>query len=86
VQAAKIADIVMLPYHSGAGAGPAEMDSETTAAKLVLRVGNQQASQFVSRGWLSRHNPQTGGYLVRFEDGRCSYAPAKAFEEGYTRL
>lgn len=28
----------------------------------------------------------TGGYLVVYEDGYESWSPAKAFEEGYTRL
>lgn len=27
-----------------------------------------------------------GGYYVRYEDGYESWSPAKAFEEGYTRL
>lgn len=28
----------------------------------------------------------TGGYYVRYEDGFESWSPAKAFEEGYTRI
>ena len=27
-----------------------------------------------------------GGYYVRYEDGFESWSPAKAFEEGYTRI
>ena len=27
-----------------------------------------------------------GGYLVQYEDGYLSWSPAKAFEEGYTRI
>jgi len=27
-----------------------------------------------------------GGYYVRYEDGYESWSPAKAFEEGYTRI
>lgn len=30
-------------------------------------------------------NP-VGGYLVRYEDGFESWSPAKAFEEGYTKV
>lgn len=36
--------------------------------------------------WHQKHNPQVGGYLVQYEDGYQSYSPAKAFEEGYTRV
>lgn len=28
----------------------------------------------------------SGGYYVRYEDGYESWSPAKAFEEGYTRI
>lgn len=27
-----------------------------------------------------------GGYLVQYEDGYLSWSPAKAFEDGYTRI
>ena len=30
--------------------------------------------------------PSLGGYYVRYEDGFESWSPARAFEEGYTRL
>lgn len=34
----------------------------------------------------SKHKPQVGGYYVVYDDGYESFSPAKAFEEGYTRL
>lgn len=34
----------------------------------------------------SRYKPQLGDYLVVYEDGYTSLSPAKAFEEGYTRI
>lgn len=40
----------------------------------------------VSKEWLDKHNPQPGGYYVVYQDGYASYSPAKAFEEGYTRI
>ncbi len=40
----------------------------------------------VSQGVLSRYVPLPGDYLVIYEDGYHSISPAKAFEEGYTRL
>ncbi len=36
--------------------------------------------------WMNKHIPQVGGYYVVYDDGYKSYSPAKAFEEGYTRI
>lgn len=40
----------------------------------------------VDTDFLARHTPVAGGYYVVYEDGYKSFSPAKAFEEGYTRL
>lgn len=40
----------------------------------------------VSGGWINKHNPQTGGYYVVYEDGYTSWSPAEAFEKGYTAV
>lgn len=40
----------------------------------------------VSREYMMKHNPQPGGYYVVYDDGYKSYSPAKAFEEGYTKI
>lgn len=40
----------------------------------------------VSREFVSKHNPQAGGYYVVYKDGYKSFSPAEAFEDGYTRL
>lgn len=39
---------------------------------------------FAPTGWLNKHNPDIGGYLVAYEDGYLSYSPAAAFEAGYS--
>jgi hypothetical protein len=44
------------------------------------------APMLLERAWLDRHNPEVGGDYVVYEDGYRSFSPAKAFEEGYTRL
>jgi len=36
--------------------------------------------------WMGKNRPEVGGYLVQYEDGYRSYSPAKAFENGYTRI
>lgn len=41
---------------------------------------------FASVGFMQKHMPEIGGYLVVYADGYCSYSPAKAFEEGYTLI
>lgn len=40
----------------------------------------------IGHEWYAKHKPQVGGYFVVYKDGYKSYSPAKAFEEGYTRL
>ncbi len=44
------------------------------------------APHSVERSWVKKHDPRPGGYLVIYNDGYQSYSPAKAFEEGYTRI
>lgn len=36
--------------------------------------------------WYYKHKPHPGGYYVVYAGGYKSYSPAKAFEDGYTRL
>jgi hypothetical protein len=40
----------------------------------------------VDQKFLDRNDLTPGGYYVVYEDGYKSFSPAKAFEEGYTRL
>jgi len=40
----------------------------------------------VSTEWYFKHKPEAGGYYVVYADGYASYSPAKAFEDGYTRI
>ncbi len=40
----------------------------------------------VTRAYIEKHKPKAGGYFVLYEDGYQSFSPAKAFEEGYTRI
>lgn len=40
---------------------------------------------FTPNGWVERHKPEVGGYLVLYADGYASYSPAAPFEEGYSR-
>lgn len=72
VQAARIAAIQVFATH--------------VDLVLVADDGRDRFVRQVSHLWGSKHEPQIGGYLVRYEDGYESYSPPKAFEEGYTKL
>ena len=41
---------------------------------------------YVNDEYVKKHNPQIGGYYVRYADGYESFSPAEAFEEGYVPL
>lgn len=36
--------------------------------------------------FFARGEPAIGDYLVKYEDGYLSWSPAKAFEDGYTKI
>jgi hypothetical protein len=40
----------------------------------------------VTGEFVSKHNPQAGGYYVVYKNGYESFSPAQAFEEGYSRV
>ncbi len=40
----------------------------------------------VSQEYLTKHRPEPGGYFVVYADGYQSFSPAKAFEEGYSKI
>jgi len=52
----------------------------------TLFFGEIGGSEFLTDEWMKRFKPEVGGYYVVYEDGYTSYSPAKAFEEGYTRI
>lgn len=53
---------------------------------VIVLVGETQVALHVGTPWITKHNPEVGGYLVQYDDGYQSYSPAKAFEEGYTLI
>jgi hypothetical protein len=77
VSAAKIPRIITMPD------GSAELVLRLTADNAAVQ-GHTSVS--VSADWMGRFKPQAGGYYVVYEDGYASFSPAKAFEDGYTRI
>lgn len=56
------------------------------SALLVFADAAGIAPIRVNAHYLKRHDPHFGGYYVVYADGYQSFSPAKAFEEGYTRV
>ena len=40
----------------------------------------------VFKSFIDKHNPEIGGYYVRYRDGYESFSPADAFEDGYSLI
>lgn len=53
---------------------------------LELRFDDGYASIVIPAVMVARHFPVIGDYYVIYDDGYASLSPAKAFENGYTRL
>lgn len=56
------------------------------AAWCLLTLDGASTTYPVTLAWAKKHDPQPGGYLVRYEDGYESFSPAAAFEAGYTLI
>jgi len=50
---------------------------------VICKADNAKRAIAVSDGWLNRHNPEPGGYLVDYDDGYTAYSPEMVFETGY---
>lgn len=72
VRAVKIAAIEQTPADGG------------TWKIALAEVGYGRIT--VPRAFIEKHNPHVGGYYVVYDDGYASFSPAKAFEDGYTRI
>lgn len=63
-----------------------ETNRETTGGATITPEDDGYGPFEVDHAYVSKHKPQTGGYYVVYDDGYKSWSPAKAFEEGYTKL
>lgn len=62
-----------------------ERNEEREATSEIHLIG-QGFDIKVKETYVTKHNPQVGGYYVYYKDGYESFSPAEAFEEGYTRV
>ena len=53
---------------------------------IITPADEGYAPFVVTEDYVRKHNPEAGGYYVVYDDGYKSFSPAKAFEEGYTRI
>ena len=69
-----------------ADAAIADGNRETDGSAVITPKESGFAPFIVTADYVRRHKPEAGGYFVQYEDGYTSFSPAKAFEEGYTRI
>jgi hypothetical protein len=65
---------------------PTEPQNESDGSRIIVPADEGYAPFRVAHEYVRKHNPQAGGYYVVYDDGYASWSPAKAFEEGYTRV
>lgn len=59
---------------------------ETDGTAIITPEEEGYAPFEVSEEYMHKHKPEVGGYYVSYKDGYKSFSPAKAFEEGNTRV
>lgn len=75
VHAAKILEVI----------DPTQPGNETDGSRK-LNVQGPYMPIRVDREYVQKHKPEAGGYYVVYADGYKSFSPAKAFEDGYTKV
>lgn len=68
VEAAKISNIVWC---------------DTTRRYMLVFENKSIEPVYVETKYIAKHEPQVGGYYVRYKDGYESWSPADVFESGY---
>ena len=63
-----------------------EANSAEDGTAIIRPAEEGYAPFVVSREYMEKHKPEAGGYYVVYEGGYKSFSPAKAFEDGYTRI
>lgn len=61
--------------------------SASVSYGAVLLPSDPRYAPFeVPAEYMTKHQPDVGGYYVVYEDGYASFSPAKAFEDGYSPI
>lgn len=68
---------------------------KTVHALKILKIGRDNGDPYITPAdpgfapfrvdekYITKHEPQEGGYYVVYDDGYKSFSPAAAFEAGY---
>ena len=64
----------------------ATVTPESDSSLLMTPEESGYGPLILSPSFVSKHRPHVGGYYVVYADGYKSFSPAKAFDEGYTKL
>ena len=59
---------------------------ETDGSAMITPEEGGYASFKVNHKYCLKHQPEVGGYYIRYEDGYESWSPSKAFESGYALI
>lgn len=63
-----------------------EEQRETDGTAIITPEESAYAPLKVDANYMHKHNPEVGGYYVVYADGYKSFSPAKAFEDGYSKV
>lgn len=63
-----------------------ETNRETDGSATITPADDGYAKFKVDAAYVHKHKPEAGGYYIVYPDGYKSWSPAKAFEDGYSRL
>ena len=63
-----------------------EIDHKPGGGAVIHSTEKEYAPFKVTHGYMLKHNPVSGGYYVKYQDGYESFSPAKEFEDGYVKI
>lgn len=65
---------------------PTQPGNESDGSRMLHPMDARFSPFRVDGDYARKHNPQSGGYFVVYDDGYKSFSPAIAFEAGYTKI
>lgn len=60
--------------------------NESDGSRIIVPEDAGYAPFRVDHAYIRKHKPEIGGYYVAYKDGYRSFSPARAFEDGYTKI
>lgn len=78
--------LAIAAIHALPNPDPSGTSSAASYGATIVPADERYAPFDVPPEYVMKHNPQPGGYYVRYADGYASYSPPEPFESGYTRI